>query len=521
VRLIIVHSHFRPGGVRRVIEVATPWLVRVLRPRISEVVLAAGEGPERSWLRDFKASLRPARVKCRTNGALAYLSEQRGGMRRITAEMRAFLDSVLHPSGNSRHLVWAHNQGLGRNFILARELERACGRNQALLVLHHHDWWFDNRWERWREVRRAGLASLDEVAEVVFCSMPHVRHAAINQADAALLERHLSRQAGWVPNLAPLRGKIPAAASRRASLWLGEQLGEDAPIWLMPCRLLRRKNIAEALLLTRWLRPEAWLVTTAGVSSADERAYAQRLSRAAQANQWRLRLSLLDGARKGTPSVPELMAASEALLLTSLQEGFGLPYLEAATLGRPLICRALENIMPDLAQFGLQFEQAYPEIMIAPALFDWPTELARQERLFSCWREELPAGCREWAEEPPVLRSARQRGPVPFSRLTLTAQLEVLQAPVNESWSLCRPLNAFLKPWRLRAGRGALSQTRWPESAERFLGGRAYGETFQRLLEAGPAAELATGAPVNAQRDFIRERLASGNLYPLYWDART
>ncbi|OYV85625.1 MAG: hypothetical protein B7Z73_13210, partial [Planctomycetia bacterium 21-64-5] len=46
-------------------------------------------------------------------------------------------------------------------------------------------------------------------------------------------------------------------AAARYCRWLSEQLGDDAPVWLMPCRLLRRKNLAEALLLARWLRPEA------------------------------------------------------------------------------------------------------------------------------------------------------------------------------------------------------------------------------------------------------------------------
>ena len=101
-------------------------------------------------------------------------------------------------------------------------------------------------------------------------------------------------------------------------------------MWLLPCRLLRRKNIAEALLLTRWLRPEAWLVTTGGVSSAEEQAYADGLAAAAQTHGWRLRLGILHGDESQKPSVPELLAASEAVLLTSLQEGFGLPYLEAA-----------------------------------------------------------------------------------------------------------------------------------------------------------------------------------------------
>jgi len=43
VKLLIVHHRFRPGGVRRVIELATPHLLAYWRERVRAVVLATGE----------------------------------------------------------------------------------------------------------------------------------------------------------------------------------------------------------------------------------------------------------------------------------------------------------------------------------------------------------------------------------------------------------------------------------------------------------------------------------------------
>ena len=40
------------------------------------------------------------------------------------------------------------------------------------------------------------------------------------------------------------------------------------------------------------------------------------------------------------------------MMLTSAQEGFGLPYLEAAALRKPLIARHLPNVVPDLLELG-------------------------------------------------------------------------------------------------------------------------------------------------------------------------
>ena len=260
-------------------------------------------------------------------------------------------------------------------------------------------------------MREPGFRTLPAVASAVLAGSPSICHVAINHADAAVLEKHFPGLAGWLPNPVEPAAPPPAARVQAARAWLRQQLGEDAPVWLLPCRLLRRKNIAEALLLTRWLRPEAWLVTTGGVSSAEEQAYADALAAAAQTHGWRLRLGILQGDESQKPSVPELLAASEAVLLTSLQEGFGLPYLEAAAARRPLVARELPNIAPDLAKFGFKFPQCYREVRVDPSLFDWRGERERQARLFAEWKSLMPRAAARLAGKPAVLAAGERAVP--------------------------------------------------------------------------------------------------------------
>ena len=527
-RLIILHYHLRPGGVRRVIELTAPHLLRADKPengfppcasclrvrnlrirdkKFSAVVLAAGEPPDEKWLRSFRRSVSPVRVELLIVPAFSYFSEQRGSATDRIRAVRAGVDLLLAEPGNS--LVWAHNPGLGRNLPLTREIVRRCRSARIPLVLHHHDWWFDNRWQRWPEIRRCGFRTPGAVARSIFPAADTIRHVTINRDDAAILQKHFRGRVRWLPN--PVEPARPPARKRLARRWLSEQLGNDSPVWILPCRVLRRKNIAEALLLTRWLRPEAWLVTTGGVSSADEKGYAGKLLAAAQTNGWPLRLGILDGG--AGPAVPELLAVSEAVLLTSLQEGFGLPNLEAAAAARPLIARRLPNVAPDLAGFGFRFPQSYDEILVAPELFDWRNEEQRQEKLFRTWRQRLPRSCRAWAGEPFLLAHPSQ--PVPFSRLSLTAQLEVLGRPTSESWSLCAPINPFLRTWKKRASAGTLRVTAWPRGAEKWLGGPAYAERFGEIF-LPPGHGRAADARA-AQEDFLRDRLKSASLFPLLW----
>jgi hypothetical protein len=368
-------------------------------------------------------------------------------------------------------------------------------------------------------MRRSGFRTVSQVAQAIFDTASSAKHAAINHADSKVLRKHLDGFAAWIPNPAGLRQRASCAAERHARVWLQRTLAERAPVWLMPCRLLRRKNIAEALLLTRWLRPEAWLVSTGPVSSAVELPYSRRLAKAARQHGWKLRLAVLDRASQ-PPSVSELFAASEAILLPSLQEGFGLAYLEAAMHRKPLICRALPNILPDLISFGFRFQYSYADIWIDPQLFDRTAEAHRQRRLFTTWRRQLPSPCRALAHTPFLL--LQTRGPVPFNQLTLTAQLEVLSAPPERSWDLCLPLNPFLAHWRRHASEGRLAKTDWPARAARHLGLEACAENFRRLLAQRPRAlNDPWAAAAQAQEEFIRHRLAAENLYPLTWNSIT
>jgi hypothetical protein len=281
--------------------------------------------------------------------------------------------------------------------------------------------------------------------------------------------------------------------------------------------LLRRKNLAEAVLLTRWLRPEAWIVTTGAMSSADELKYASALKQASRRHGWRLRLSVLARAEARKPSVPGLLAASEAILLTSLQEGFGLPSLEAAAAQRPLISRALPTIAPDLARFGFDFPQSYDDVHVDVRLFDLDHEMQRQTKRWLRWRRQLPVPCQALAERPALLAEGNVPRTIPFSRLTLAAQLEVLAHPTEFSWKFCAPLNPFLKSWRRRAAAGALIASKWPRGAMTWLGGAAYGRHVTELLAANPRTPAGTAESMGASNEFIRSKLARENQYPLLW----
>jgi hypothetical protein len=125
--------------------------------------------------------------------------------------------------------------------------------------------------------------------------------------------------------------------------------------------------------------------------------------------------------------------------------------------------------------------------------------------------------CRSWAGNPVLLAARTTARPVSFSRLTLSAQLEVLAQPLDRSWDLCAPINPYLATWKRRVAAGRLQITPWPRNAGRWLNGNSYARRFEQIVRATPQDAPRADNGIAAQERFIRARLGSEHLFPLLW----
>ncbi len=414
VRLVVFHYHDRPGGVRQVISRGLPSLMARL-DRVAEVVLLLGELTDPDWITGLQASLAGVPLRVVTHRDLGYLS---GMDQAMSGEAMELLHEVL--SGPDV-LVWAHNLSVGRNVPLLRHLPDWCAAAGARLWLHHHDWWWDGRWARWGDWQASGIAHLDEALECSVPVGPHLRHWCVNQADLAWLQIRAGATAQWVGNPLPELEGPDKSEVQAAHDWL-QSLGRGRRLWLAPVRALRRKNLAEALLLAQLQDEPTCLVTTGGPSSPAEIPAWESLCAAAARHHWPLVPGVLADGRSNRPSLPALFMAADALVMSSLQEGFGLPYLEAAALGKPLLARTLPDVAANLAALGCTLPGAYPSL---PVSLDQCHAGAEQRRRLAHWQTlgthlppELNAG-------PPSCSSS---GLLDFGQLTLETQLDFLSS---------------------------------------------------------------------------------------------
>ena len=143
------------------------------------------------------------------NDALRVLHEllvdEKLGAAQIQRRVIAGLEKLFRGANAANTLIWTHNLGVARNLLLTRELTRACAARGLPLVMHHHDWWFDNRWRRWREMRRYGIQTLQAAARAIFPAAL----CPLASGSAKALPRPLPDGPAFAP--------IPAAASASAA----------------------------------------------------------------------------------------------------------------------------------------------------------------------------------------------------------------------------------------------------------------------------------------------------------------
>jgi len=502
--LIVVHYHWRPGGVRQVVENALPALAADTCLGLQSITLAAGHPPPPSWAQTVR-NLTGATVPVRwvSDPLLAYVAEWPDGPSDRTADVAAAATRLIESVPEPR-VVLLENPAVGRHPLIGRGVAAACRTTGTRLVCHHHDFLVDGRWERWPEWQACGIDSLDQALAAAVPTGPGVSHLTLSRRDAAWLAPR--GPAAFCPNEVPRPATPRLEEIAQAREWLTQALGTEAPVWLLPCRLLRRKNAAEAVLLARLLAPDAIVATTGAASAASEAPYAAAIAAAAKRGRWKLRCGLLAGAEAAgqpAPAVATLMAASAAVVITSLFEGFGLPVMEAAALRLPCLARRQacpEGLAPATAT-------AYDDIRVPRALAGGASEQARQEKAWARWRAVMPPELSRLLPEPPWWAGP---GPLAFSRLTLPGQWEVLHAcQARGTAEALLALNPELAAPACPAPSAPAVPDPMPPAPAAV--------TLATALAGPPAPSLDAELPSDEGNRALADRLAWANYYPLLW----
>ncbi|MEI7927569.1 MAG: hypothetical protein WCH40_03395 [Verrucomicrobiales bacterium] len=329
--VVLIHYHLSAGGVARVIESTSRILSRAMVPHL----ILSGTAAEN-----------PSDLPLSVIEGLSYRRDANG----MTADalvtaMRSAVESTLGPGPHIWHF---HNHSLGVNLLMA-DAVAILARAGERLVLQLHDLAEDGRPGNYPLLR--DCAGLYPVA-------PQIRYAFLNSRDrdcfsAAGLSEPCSM---LLPNpiLLPEVPPSPPPADSPAHV-------------LYAVRAIRRKNLGEVFLLAA-LSPKGsrYAVTLA---PSQQRWQARYAKWEAFAQQSGLPVDLGVVGRCGPEdstdqSFEAWQARSTHLLTTSVAEGFGLGFLEAAACGKPLFGRNLPAVSKDHAAHGIKAGRLYERLLI-------------------------------------------------------------------------------------------------------------------------------------------------------------
>lgn len=174
---------------------------------------------------------------------------------------------------------------------------------------------------------------------------PTAGYAAVSELRRRQLARLYGLDACDIP-VVPNGIDLPALLDIDPAVWrfaLGQKLAQRDPVLLFPTRVVRRKNLEYAVRLCAALkrsgkRVSLWITGSADPHNMASRAYEREIRLLiGKLGIRREAIFISDRLKVNFPRLRSLYRICDALLMTSRQEGFGLPVLEAGAHSKPLI----------------------------------------------------------------------------------------------------------------------------------------------------------------------------------------
>ena len=257
----------------------------------------------------------------------------------LVAKITSSIDPLLH----DLDLLMAHNVcSLHKNLALTAALRKYAERpNRAALVLWHHDF-------AWTAARYRSELHDGYPWNLIRQDWPRTTQVVVSE----FRRREMAELFGMpldrirvVPNGVDITNVLALNAN---TVELAERLHllSASPLILLPVRITQRKNIELAIRTVAELRkrfPDVLLIITGppGPHNVANQQYYARIK------SLREELSLQSSVHLVTEIVPEylpdevifgLYRLADLLLLPSVEEGFGLPIIEASQARLPIFC---------------------------------------------------------------------------------------------------------------------------------------------------------------------------------------
>ncbi|WP_166831300.1 glycosyltransferase family 4 protein [Thalassoroseus pseudoceratinae] len=370
--LAILHYHLNPGGVTRVIASHLLALDSILEADDRWRVVVFHGGRAAGWPPNLASQLKHIDLELHVIPELEYDAERTHSLGSVLPAIASRLKSYGFEASNT--LLHVHNHSLGKNADL---LPALCSliRDGYPCLLQPHDFAEDFRSANYRHL--VHTLGRDVFEQSAYPIAENVHYALLNRRDRTILQTAgvPSKQLHFLPN--PV-DEVPTSNRQESREQLDQKLGvRDSETYLLyPVRGIRRKNLGEFVLWSEVLRKRAIkLGITLTPLNPIEKNYYDSWRNYAQEHA----LPCVFGAGDDNGlAFADNMAAADAILTTSVAEGFGMVFLEAWLAGRPLLGRNLPTVTADFEDQGVEFPTLYDSCEVKVDWFDFK----RYQRVF-------------------------------------------------------------------------------------------------------------------------------------------
>ena len=328
----------------------------------------------------------------------------------------------------SQTVLHVHNHALGKNASLPGALVRLAEQGCRLL-LQVHDFAEDFRPTNYRHLLKSlRMQSPQELAGVLYPQSLGIHYATLTARDQALLtEAGVAQERLHVlPNPVVEFKDLPDADQARDRVRDKLHLDGESRLIVYPVRGIRRKNLGEMLLLSALAGSKTCFAVTLAPKNPAELASFCRWQDLAERLDLNCRFDI--GGTGGVKFV-DALAAADAIVTTSVAEGFGMVFLEASLAGSPLVGRNLPEITADFVATGLEYPGLRDELRVPIA---WLDEQMLREQLLELhlW------ACHDYNIDPPEETDAQldgllAEGAIDFARLPYLCQVDAISHVVR------------------------------------------------------------------------------------------
>ncbi|QGJ70816.1 Glycosyl transferase group 1 [Planctomycetales bacterium 10988] len=383
--LAIFHYHLNRGGVTQVILNHLRSLEACLQEKKPIKVAIFYGGRKQAWPDEISDKLQALEIQLVAIPLLDYHEPDECPPVRLIQEVHNRLQALDFQQEET--LLHIHNHSLGKNAAWPLMVQ-ALAKGGYATLLQMHDFAEDYRPENYHRLT-IGLTtdSTKPFHQQLYPQAPQIHYSVLNGRDGNYL-----KDSGFplerlhqLPNPALPIDNLPSRKYARKKLKALFDIPEDASFLLYPVRGIRRKNLGEWLLWSLLSPENCWLGLTLAPLNPVEIPHYERWKNWAEEHN--LRCAFETGGEEKL-TFGENLVASDALLTTSLVEGFGMVFLEAWLAARPLIGRDLPAITQDFKQAGLQLDALADHVWIP---IEWLGKENFQSMLISYLRPVLEA----------------------------------------------------------------------------------------------------------------------------------